>query len=193
MTIMPQALVGYSPITQTRLAPGKFTLRELCRAAVSYSDNTAANSILEVIGGAGAVTRFMRLIGDNVTRLDRLEPSLNEAVPGDVRDTTTPASVVAALRTILATDVLTLPHRQLLQTWMMDDQVAGDLLRASLPTGWRIADKTGAGGYGSRSIIAAVYPDPKQLFYIAIYITQTAATLQQSNRVAANIGKIIFR
>nr|WP_312282886.1 class A beta-lactamase [Pseudescherichia sp.] len=193
VTIKPDELLSYSPITKNYVAPATITLQTLCSAAVSYSDNTAGNSILTYLGGPDAITRFMRESGDDVTRLDRTEPTLNEATPGDERDTSTPERMASGLHTLLATPRLTAPHREMLEQWMRDDKVADNLLRAALPEGWAIADKTGAGGYGSRAIIAAVYPKGAQPVYMAIYITQTDAEMKMSDGVIKRIGERVFR
>lgn len=193
VTIKPDELLSYSPITKNYVAPATITLHTLCSAAVSYSDNTAGNSILTYLGGPDAITRFMRESGDDVTRLDRTEPTLNEATPGDARDTSTPERMASGLHTLLTTPRLTAPHREMLEKWMRDDKVADNLLRAALPEGWAIADKTGAGGYGSRAIIAAVYPKGAQPVYMAIYITQTDAEMRVSDGVIKRIGERVFR
>lgn len=193
VTIKPDELLSYSPITKNYVAPATITLHTLCSAAVSYSDNTAGNSILTYLGGPDAITRFMRESGDDVTRLDRTEPTLNEATPEDERDTSTPERMAAGLHTLLATPRLTAPHREMLEKWMRDDKVADNLLRAALPEGWAIADKTGAGGHGSRAIIAAVYPKGAQPVYMAIYITQTDAEMKVSDGVIKRIGEKVFR
>lgn len=192
VTIPREALLDYAPITKNYLAPARISLDTLCAAAVSYSDNTAGNRILAYLGGPDAVTQFMRDLGDNVTRLDRTEPTLNEATPGDVRDTSSPQSMAVGLQKILRSDTLTPANRATLDNWMRNDKVGDALLRAALPKNWTIADKTGAGGYGSRAIIAAVYPPERQPFYVAIYITQTEATLQTANAVIAETGKRLF-
>lgn len=192
LRLQPDLLLAYSPVTKDYHPPARITLRKLCSAAVSYSDNTAGNRILDYLGGPSAVTRFMRNIGDAVTRLDRTEPTLNEATPGDPRDTTTPENMANNLHTLLDTRLLTPPYRQILALWMREDKVADGLLRAALPSGWKIADKTGAGGYGSRAIIAAVYPVSLPPFYVAIYITQTAAAMNISNKVIAETGQRLF-
>jgi len=192
VSLQPDELLAYSPITKNYLPPSTLSLRLLCSAAVSYSDNTAANRLLRYLGGPAAVTQFMRSIGDNVTRLDRTEPTLNEATPGDARDTSTPQSMALALQKLLASDVLAQADRTTLDTWMREDKVADALLRAALPAGWAIADKTGAGGHGSRAIIAAVYPPQKPPFYVAIYITQTSASIKAADAAIADIGRQLF-
>lgn len=188
VSIRQQMLVTYSPITEKSLAPKTMTLRELCHAAVSYSDNTAANVVLDAIGGTSGFTAYMRSIGDEKTRLDHHEPDLNEARPGDVHDTTTPDAIVESLRKLLLGDVLSARSRAELKQWMLDDQVADALLRAALPADWKIADKTGAGGYGSRSIVAVIWPPSKPALVVGIYVTQTSASMQASNQAIARIG-----
>ncbi|MBB3324588.1 class A beta-lactamase [Atlantibacter sp. RC6] len=192
VTIQPDELLDYAPITKNYLAPATLSLRTLCAAAVSYSDNTAGNRILAYLGGPQAITQFMRRLGDNVTRLDRTEPTLNEAMPGDARDTSSPKSMAAGLQKILTSNTLTPANRATLDSWMREDKVGDALLRATLPQGWSIADKTGAGGHGSRAIIAAVYPPQQAPFYVAIYITRTEATMPMTNTAIAQIGERLF-
>jgi beta-lactamase class A/beta-lactamase class A CARB-5 len=184
-------IVPYSPVLQP-LVGRRVSLAQLCEAAVSNSDNAAANLILKQIGGATAMTQFMRSIDDDRTRLDRFEPQLNEAIPGDVRDTTTPGAVTRALLQIIVSHGLPLASRERLTQWMKNNQVAGPLLRAVLPQGWAIADRTGAGGYGSRSIIAVVWPTASQPWVVAIYLTETDAEISQRNAAVADIGQAMF-
>jgi len=191
VSISKEMLVTYSPVTEKYLSPRTMTLGEVCRAAVSLSDNTAGNVAVNAIGGTSGFNAYMRSIGDEQTRLDRKEPELNEATPGDVRDTTTPNAIVSSLKKILLGEVLSVSSRAELTQWMLDDQVAETLLRAALPTDWKIADKTGAGGYGSRSIVAVIWPPSKQPLVVGIYVTQTKASIQDSNRAIARIGRML--
>lgn len=186
------ALVTYSPITEKFVAPAAMSWLQLCHAAIAYSDNTAANLIAEKLGGPAAVTRFFAQLGDKVTRLDRDEPELNSAIPGDPRDSTTPVAVSRTLQTLTLGEALKPASRAQLLQWMRDDKVADALLRSVLPAGWSIADKTGAGEYGSRSIVSVVWPENGRPLIVSIYITQTAATLNASNAAIARIGKAIF-
>lgn len=191
VSISPERLVAYSPITEKSLSPRTMSLREVCRAAVSYSDNTAGNVVLDALGGTAGFNAYMRSIGDDLTRLDREEPELNESAPGDLRDTTTPMAIVDALRQVLLGDGLSESSRVELRQWMLDDRVGGALLRASLPPDWKIADKTGAGGYGSRSIVAVIWPPARQPLVVGIYITQTEASMTTSNQAIARIGALL--
>ena len=189
ISIERASLVAYSPVIEK--AGGQVTLRDACAASVSWSDNTAANIVTEAIGGTQAFTNFMRDIGDPHTRLDRKEPEMNEAAPNDLRDTTTPNAIVESLRRIVLGDVLRQDSRALLIEWMINDRVADALLRASLPRTWSIADKSGAGGYGSRSIVAVIWPENREPVVVGIYITQTRASMAQSNAAIARIGKVL--
>nr|8OF9_A Chain A, TEM-1 beta-lactamase [Escherichia coli]8OF9_B Chain B, TEM-1 beta-lactamase [Escherichia coli] len=185
-------LVTYSPVTEKHLDDG-MTLRALCEATITTSDNTAANLILEALGGPKALTRFLRAIGDPVTRLDRWETALNEATPGDVRDTTTPRAMAATLRTLLLGDALTPASRQQLIAWLEANQVGGPLLRAGLPAGWRIGDKTGAGGRGTRGIVAIVWPPGRAPLIAAVYLTESEASMDERNAAIAEIGAALVK
>ena len=191
VSISKEMLMAYSPITEKSLSAQTMTLGALCQAAVSYSDNTAANLAFDAIGGSTGFNAFMRSLGDEQTRLDRKEPDLNEATPGDLRDTTTPKAIVHSLKKALLDDGLSALSQAALKQWMLDDQVASALLRAALPANWRIADKTGAGGYGSRSIIAVIWPPSQQPLVVAIYVTQTTAPMTDSNKAVARIGAVL--
>src|SRR5947209_7521999 len=73
IAIPAKPLLAHSPETEPH-AGGTMTVAELCHAALTQSDNTAANLLLETIGGPERFTAFARSIGDSVTRLDRTEP-----------------------------------------------------------------------------------------------------------------------
>jgi beta-lactamase class A len=187
-------LVTYSPVTEKHVAPDTMSLDDLCQAAVSNSDNTAANLVFNEIGGPQALTLYMQSIGDKKTRLNRTEPSLNEATPGDLRDTTTPNAITASLNKLVLGKALSTSSRAKLGQWMQDDKVADALLRSVLPKDWKIADKTGAGGFGSRSIVAVVWPaEDKKPLVVSIYITQTKASLADSNKAIARLGDVLFK
>ncbi|KNX42327.1 Beta-lactamase TEM precursor [Roseovarius tolerans] len=184
-------LVTYSPVTDRHLGTG-MTVGELCRAAITMSDNTAGNLLLATIGGPEGFTETLRDMGDATTRLDRWETALNEGAPGDERDTTTPRAALSTLQALLFGDMLTAASRQQLSDWMIADAVADDLLRASLPEGWIIGDKSGAGGHGSRSIIAVVWPTPNHPALVTIFMTGADADMTDRNAAIAEIGAAIF-
>jgi beta-lactamase class A TEM len=148
-----QDLVAYSPVTEKHLTDG-MTVAELCSAAITMSDNTAGNLLLSAIGGPSELTAFLRKAGDRVTRLDRWETALNEALPGDERDTTTPEAMAQMLRQLLNGKILTPASQQQLMAWMEADKVGGPLIRSVMPAGWFIADKTGAGN----GVLAVLLP-----------------------------------
>ena len=148
-------LVEYSPVTEHHVTDG-MTLDDLCDAAVRVSDNTAANLVLRHAGGPAAVTSFLRSkLSDPVTRLDRFEPEVNDAVPGDRRDTTTPAAIAHSyVRLTMDPTVLPSSYRARLQAWMLENKTGEHEIRAGVPKGWHVADKTGQGAYGSTNDVA---------------------------------------
>jgi beta-lactamase class A len=187
----PSDLLEYAPIAKTHVAQGGMTLAEACAAAIDWSDNTAANLILQAIGGPAGFTKFARSLGDNMTRLDRNEPSLNTAIPGDERDTTSPRAMAEDMRRVLIGDVLSEASRRQLTAWLIDDKVGDKRLRAGLPPSWRIGDKTGSGDRGTTNTIAIIWPPERVPIIAAVYYTGSSAPMDARNAVHKEIGGLI--
>ena len=183
-------LLPYAPV-MGKLVGQEVSLADTCSAALRLSDNVAGNKVLESIGGPKGLTEFLRSIGDPTTRLDRWEPELNEATPGDPRDTTTPSTIANTLRTLVLGDALSPASRNQLTAWLVADEVGGPLLRATLPPGWGIAERTGAGYHGSRGVIAVIWPPQRAPIVAAIFITDTDATMDRRNHAIAELGEIL--
>ena len=149
-------LVDYSPITEKHVGTG-MTIRALCDAALRYSDNTAANLLFRQIGGPKGLTAELREIGDRTTMPSRIEPHLNDATPGDVRDTSTPRAMGTDLRKLSLGAALPAGQRAVLNGWMRRNTTGGTLIRAGVPATWTVGDKTGSGGYGTRNDIAVAW------------------------------------
>lgn len=183
-------LLAYAPVT-SGMAGSEVSASDLCGITMRTSDNTAVNKVLEVLGGPRSVTAFLRKAGDQTTRLDRNEPSLNEGTPGDVRDTTTPRAMATTLTNLVLGSTLGLDARRQLTSWLESNEVGGALLRAGVPPDWRVADRTGAGGFGTRGVVAVMWPPKRAPIVAAIYITQTRASMDERNAAIASIGKAI--
>lgn len=173
--------------------PGGLTMAELCEAAMIYSDNTAANLILASLGGPQAIGAFARTLGDTMTRLDRNEPALNEAIPGDPRDTTTPNAMLASMQTLLIGEALSSASKKQLTQWLVGNKTGDTRLRAGLPQGWRAGDKTGTGERGSTNDIAIVWPPNRAPILIAAYLTETPAPPEQRNATLADVGRVVVK
>jgi beta-lactamase class A len=187
--IPPKPLIANSPLTQPH-AGGRMTVAALCHAALTRSDNTAANLLLERIGGPPAITKFSRSIGDSVTRLDRTEPALNESLAGDPRDTTSPEAVADDVKSILLGNVLAPASRRQLTLWMEANLTGIDRLRAKLPEGWRAADKTGSNGEHTTNDVAALWPPGRSPIIIAAYITQCPGPESKRAGMLAQVGRL---
>jgi len=176
----------HSPRTQAHFGQ-TMTLSELCEAAVQVSDNTAANMLLTVIGGPPAITAFARSIGDTRTRLDRWELELNSAIPGDPRDTSTPAAFGGGIRALLTGDVLAPPQRAEFERWLQNNETSS--IRTVLAPGWAVADKTGAGAYGSTNDIGVVFAPDGRRAIVAIMVRSAADDPHAAN-MQSLIGEI---
>ena len=190
VAIPPKPLLAHSPLTEPH-AGGTMTAAALCHAALTQSDNTAANLLLEGIGGPAGITEFARSIGDAVTRLDRTEPELNEALANDPRDTTSPSAMAADLKSVLLGNVLSPASREQLTRWMEANVTGADRLRAQLPQAWRAADKTGSNGKHTTNDIAVVWPPGKRPIVIAAYITRCAGPESKRSAMLAEIGRAV--
>jgi beta-lactamase class A len=190
LVVPPKPLLSNSPLTELH-AGGSMTVSALCHASLTQSDNTAANILLETIGGPAAITAFSRSIGDDVTRLDRMEPSLNESLAGDPRDTTSPAAMVGDLEAVLLGNVLSPPSCRQLIKWMEASTTGLNRLRANLPHGWRTADKTGSNGEHTTNDIVVLWPDGKPPLIVAAYITQCSGPESKRSTLLAEIGRLI--
>jgi beta-lactamase class A len=186
----PNRLVPHSPVT-TRYAGEKgMTIAALCYAAMAESDNTAANLMLDSFGGPLALTRYLRTLGDENTRLDRYEPDLNDATPGDRRDTTTPAAMLAIMQKTLMGPALSVGSRARLAAWMIACQTGGKRLRATFPPQCRAGDKTGSGAHNTTNDIAILWPNNRPPILIAAYYTGADATDEKRDAVLADVGRI---
>jgi beta-lactamase class A len=189
VVIQPSDLVPYAPAVQPRVG-GPISVAELCEAAVALSDNAAANLLLRSFGGPPALTTYLRSIGDEVTRLDRYEPFLNEVPPGDARDTTSPRAMLATMHKLVLGDALSRPSREQLTRWLLGNKVGDTRLRAQLPPGWRVADKTGTGPNGTHNDAGVLFPPRRAPVLVAAYLTGSTAEPAARDRALAEVGRL---
>jgi len=171
IAVQPTDLVPYAPVSGPRVGGLPMTVAELCEAALTLSDNTAANMLLASLGGPSALTAYARTLGDEFTQLDRNEPNLNLAEPGDVRDTTTPLAMLQTMQSIVLGNALSPASRNQITQWLLDCKTGDRKLRALLPPGWRVADKTGSGGHGSNNDIGVLWPPGRKAVLVTSYLT----------------------
>ena len=179
-----------SPETETH-AGRTMPLADICAAAITLSDNTAGNLMLGTIGGPEGLTAFLRSLGDDVTRLDRTELALNEAVPGDPRDTTSPSAMVADLHTLLLGEALSATSRGVLTGWLIANTTGDARLRAGLPDDWRAGDKTGTCNSVTANDVAIVWPPERKPILIAAYLAEAEADRDAQNAALADVGRAV--
>jgi beta-lactamase class A len=182
-------LLEYAPVVRARAAGGHLSVAELCEAAITLSDNTAANLLLDSLGGPARFTAFVRTLGDATTRLDRSEPSLNECLPNDERDSSTPRAMARSVRALLLGSALTKASRERLVAWLAASTTGLQRLRAGVPSNWRAGDKTGSGYGGTTNDIGILWPPEGKPIIIAAYLTQTSASAEVRNGVFAELAR----
>ena len=192
LVVSESDLVTWSPVTTDRTGDPGMTVAELCEAAVTRSDNTAANLLLATIGGPEGFTAFVRSLGDDRTRLDRIETALNSAIPGDPRDTTTPAAMLRDLQAVLLGDVLQPASRERLVGWLVGNRTGDARLRAGLPPTWRVGEKTGSGGHASHNDVGIAWPPGRAPLLVAAYYAESEDTAQaERDAVLADVGRVV--
>ena len=168
------------------------SVEELADAALRFSDNTAGNLLLELIGGPTEIGRYARTLGARHTRLDRWEPELNQAVPGDLRDTSTPSDMYQLYEDLLVDDALSTLGQARLRGWMLRNATAGERLGAVVPPGAELADKTGAGGYGVVNDAGVVWPDAGLPLTLAVMTRTDNPKAAYNNAVVARVGHFVL-
>jgi len=195
LPISQDNILPTSPVVEAQLKAGAttMTLRELCSAIVTASDNAAANILLTGIGGPQALTTFMRNIGDEVTRIDRVEPSLNSNNPGDPRDTTTPRAMVDSLLRIFTQEVLSIRSRALLIEWLDEAKTGLDRVRAGIPKSWQVGDKSGTGQNSAVNDLVIAFPPNRRPVFVAVYMSDSALPIEKLTGAHVQIGELVVR
>lgn len=184
-------LVTYSPVTEKHVGTaGGLTVGEICDAAVTLSDNTAGNLLLDSFGGPAGLTAYLRSLGDSITRLDRRETALNEARPGDPRDTTTPVAMLGILRQTVLGTALSPASRAQLTGWLVASKTGDKRLRAGVPKAWRVGDKTGSGANNATNDIAVIWPPARAPILVTAYYAEARAADDERNAVLAEVGRL---
>jgi beta-lactamase class A len=181
-------LVANSPVTEKHVDTG-MTVAELCDATITLSDNTAGNQLLKLLGGPEGFTAFLRSIGDTASRLDRWEPELNTAVPGDERDTTTAAALATDYRNLVLGDILAEPERAQLKSWLVAAKTGDARIRAGLPAGWTVGDKTGSPAYGGALDVAIAWAPDRAPLVIAVLSTKFEQNAEADNPLVAEAAR----
>ena len=184
-------ILEYAPVTKTHLKDGGMTLGALCAAAIEQSDNTAGNLLLDVIGGPAGLTSFVRSIGDELTRLDRKEPDLNSAIPGDERDTTSPAAMCATMQRLLLGTALSESSRHQLEDWLQHNETGALMIRAGVPKTWIVGDKTGRCGNGATNDVAIIRPTGRAPMVIAVYSIGSTSSSDDRAAVVAETARAV--
>jgi len=181
-------LQSYAPITSKHVATG-MTVNELIAAALQYSDNTAANLLLDRVGGPSGLQSALRRLGDTTTHTDRNEPTVNTATPGDIRDTSTPRALGTDLRAFVLGDLLPPVRREQLTNLLVGNTTGGPYIRAGVPSGWKVGDKTGSGYYGTRNDIAIAWPPTGGPLVIAIESDRQTQNATSADALIADAAK----
>lgn len=192
ITFTERDLVAPFKATKPHVGSEGMTIAELCEAAITVSDSTAANLLFASFGGPMALTAYLRSLDDHVTRLDNVELALNIVKPGEIHDTTSPAAMAATLRRLLLGNALSETSRDLLTGWMIGARnAAANRLRVGLPAGWRIANKPGTWKKVATNDIGVVWPPGRAPIVIAAYLGEAPGSVPSQEAILADVARIV--
>lgn len=192
VTFTERDLVAPFKATKPHVGAEGMTMAQLCEAAITVSDSTAANLLLASFGGPAGLTAYLRSLGDPVTRLDRMELDLNVVPPGDVRDTTSPAAMTETMRRLVLGDALTQASRTRLAGWMFAaTDAAKHRLRVGFPRGWRVGNKPGTWVPGATNDVAVAWPPDRGPIVVSAYLAGASTPVPEQAAVLAEVGRIV--
>ena len=187
--VSPEDVVTHSPVLERHVG-SEMSVEELCHAAMTRSDNGAANLLLETLGGPEGLTDLLLQSGDGITRIDRWEPELNDVPPGDERDTTTPQAMLENLQRFLVSPTLSAASRQTLIGWMTANTTGDERIRAGVPANWLVGDKTGTGPNGSTSDIAILVPPGRRPVLMVVYLSGAERSVAEAGALHTELARI---
>lgn len=189
IAVQSSDIVSWSPVVRNAVGD-TMDVRSLCEAAMTRSDNAAANLLLHSVGVPRALTEILRDMGDPVTRIDRYEPALNDVPPGDPRDSSTPSQMLKSMERLMFGDILSAQNKELLSSWMIGNTTGGARIRAGVPSGWMVGDRTGTGPRGETATIAAIYPPNRKPLLMVVYIKGSPQDIDAQASTHAELARI---
>ncbi|MEM8695100.1 MAG: class A beta-lactamase [Pseudomonadota bacterium] len=182
-------MVDYAPVAEQHMETGEMSVVDAAEAISTLSDNVAANLLLAAIGGPEGMTAFFRRHGDEVSRLDRTEPELNENAPGDERDTTSPVAMAGLIQRLMFGDALGEESRAQLAAWAIANRTGDNRIRAGVPEGWTVGDKTGSCGTAYNDV-GIIWPPSGPAFVLSVYVDRPTADSAEVDAAIAEIGEL---
>lgn len=173
--------------------PVEKTVAELLELAIVRSDNTSGDKLLGLIGGPATVTKRMRALG--FANIDIKFTSREFAAHRDKPNTGTASDLARLLAKLQQGELAQPPHLALLIGFMERAMTGGERrLRADLPAGTQVADKTGTGAPGSSTndVGLITLPDGKGHLAIAVLINQSKLTTEAQEKLIAQLARAAY-
>jgi beta-lactamase class A len=199
--IVPSQLAGpgdYSPLRDEHPHGAvDVSIREMIERAVTRSDNVAADTLLRTEGGGAVATAYFRSSGIDGIHIVYPEQIVNRDERLQYSNSATPRAYVALLRLLADNSPLSPEHTKLLLDCMAASHTGDHRLKALLPPGTPVADKTGTSGQNRTTLNATndfgliTLPNGQKLA-VAVLIADATAPFAVRERVIAEIGKAIY-
>jgi beta-lactamase class A len=126
-----------------------------------------------------------------MTRLDRKEPELNSAIPGDERDTTTPAAMCSDMQRLLLGNALSESSRHQLEDWLQHNETGALMIRAGVPKTWNVGGKTGRCANGATNDVAIIRPPGRAPILVAVYLIGSTSSADDRDATVAEAARVV--
>lgn len=185
-------LTEWAPITGKHVVDG-MTISELSAAAISYSDNTAMNLLVKKLGGIEALNNFARSLHDKDFNQTHGWPAEAKSTPFIKDDSTTPSAMEKSLQKIAFGNVLAPFQKDKLLMWLKNNTTGDKRIRAGVPKGWIVGDKTGSGfHYGTSNDIAIIWPPHCAPIIVTMYYSSNKKEAPKRDDILASATRILI-
>jgi beta-lactamase class A len=172
--------------------PRSVSVRQLLEYSLVDSDNTSSDKLLELIGGPAVLTERMRSLGFEGIAVRA--PTKAMGPSGELPNEATSEAIAGLLASLQRGEVLQAPQRTLLWDILQHARTGERRIRAGLPPGTPVLDKTGTGGNGTATNDVGVVTLPGNGGHLAIAVLIAASSLPSKRQedLIADIARAAF-
>jgi beta-lactamase class A len=172
--------------------PRTVSVRQLLEYSLVDSDNTSSDKLLDLIGGPAALTGRMQSLGFQGIAVRA--PTKAMGPSGELPNEGMAEALARLLAALERGEILEASQRALLWDIMGRAQTGERRIRAGVPAGTQVLDKTGTGGNGSATNDVGLVTLPNDTGHLAIAVLIAASPLpaRAQEDLIAEIARTAF-
>lgn len=187
----------HSPIHDRNPDGVTLPLSRLLHAAASWSDGTAADVLLGLVGGPEAVTAYVRTLGVEGLTVAVTEKDMGRNPEAQYKNWSTPEGAVAVLHALDEGRGLSPKGRAHLLRLLTETPTGPNRIRGRLPEGTPVAHKTGTSRTvdgvtaATNDIGIVTLPDGRRVA-VAVFVSESPADVAVRERVIADVAHAAY-